>query len=494
MALSEKDRMEISKKIVSIPDEEKNIEITKQQIQKKKKEAEEKDATNSQLQKIYDEKINAYQKELNLLDGKKRSEITESIINSAAQQEVDNGFFLADPEKPIPSVPKGVWKFFSPMAFTYAVGKNKDESYGSEPLGEFAILNSLKKLVEQVETFADATRATGKKCEETFTCVGGVGETMEECTAGDPPGTWTAQQTVVDSLEIQGLLSNLKSEIQKWKNSLSKQKISIQINDKNVPERLAENETAYDDVLNALSIINKWQEIQDFDTQKELPDNPLDLNNCEKFNDLKYKSYCSLNQYTNRQDCEANNGRWFEVFQESKLSIMEITKLKNELNSRISFVKKRQTQLRGHLGNISQDKNTGKIKTQSGWYGKRYLILDTRLNLVSGSAVSKFGAETGLKAQDQLKETNKNTGAAYELSLKAAKAVAPGLDTPYINLKDASAFDVGDDIYVVANDQKELSGKVLEKDGNRLKLSFNVPKKYNIGNLTRLYKVLSGNI
>ena len=39
--------------------------------------------------------------------------------------------------------------------------------------------------------------------------------------------------------------------------------------------------------------------------------------------------------------------------------------------------------------------------------------------------------------------------------------------------------------------QEELFGTILEKDGNRVKLDFIVPKKYNLGNLTRLYRLVT---
>ena len=96
-----------------------------------------------------------------------------------------------------------------------------------------------------------------------------------------------------------------------------------------------------------------------------------------------------------------------------------------------------------------------------------------------------------MATQDQIKASNKTAAAAYDLTMKATKAVAPGLDTQYLNVLDASAFKVGDEVYVVANDQEELSGTILEKDGNRVKLSFTIPKKYNLANLTRLYKLVS---
>lgn len=489
--LKKEDRINMSKKIVSIPEENKIIDNTKKEMQKQKKKAEEEDALNASLQKRYDDKINIYQKELNILDGKKRTEITETIINNAAQQRDRNGFFLADPDYPIPTLPGGVWEFFSPMAFTYAIGKDRQEGYGSEPLNETVILSNLKKIISEVESFEDPTRATGKQCSQDFFCEGGVGETQEECESGDPPGVWTQQSIISESVDIKNLLSNLKNEIQKWTNSLSKQKVYIQINDKDVAQRQAQNQTAYNDVTDTLLVIKNWQEIQDFDLNKKFSENPLDLDLCRKFNQLKYNSYCSDRTYTDKESCEINGETWYETFEESKLSLIEIKKLKDKIYNRSSFINIRKSQISEYLGKISQDLKTGNIKSKSGWYGARYLILESRLNLMSGSATAKFSADKGVIVQDQIKESNNKKSESYNAIMKATKAVAPGLDTQYLNVEDASSFKVGDEVYVVANDLEELSGTLLEKDGNRVKLSFSIPKKYNLGNLTRLYKISS---
>lgn len=83
------------------------------------------------------------------------------------------------------------------------------------------------------------------------------------------------------------------------------------------------------------------------------------------------------------------------------------------------------------------------------------------------------------------------TAAAYDLTMKATKATAPGLATSYLNVQNASSFKVGDDVYVVADDQEELSGKIEEVSKNRVKLTFNIPKKYTVANKTRLYKLVN---
>jgi len=483
MALSKEDRITMSKKIVTIPDDNAVVEVIKKQVLAQQKVAIENDNVNAALQEPYNQKINSYQPEYNLIDGKKRTILTENLINAAAKGENRNGFFLADPEFPIPSVPDGVWKFFAPMSFCYAIGKKNNEQYDAEPLGEIQTLNRIKPILKQIEGFIDATRASGKKCSQEGVCQGGSGSTQQECLSNG--GTWTLQDVIVDSPEIQSKLNDLKSEIQTWTNSLNGQKSNIQISDLDVAARQAENQAAYDYIGPLLDILKAWQQIQDFDTETNLPES------CEAFENAGYREYCSEPQYEDQFSCVFNGGFWYTSFKDSKLSPTQISILKKAVEEREPFLNQRKRQLDGYFGEVIQNKETGEITKTTGWYGQRFLIIDSRLNLISGSANGKFGAEDSLKSQDQIKSSNNTAAAAYDLSMKATKAVAPGLDTQYLNVLDASAFKVGDEVYVVANDQEELSGTILEKDGNRVKLSFTVPKKYNLANLTRLYKLVS---
>lgn len=482
-SLSKEDRIEMSKKIIEIPEQNAAIDGVKEQIIAQQQEAIKQDNINAALQDEYDNKIEPYQKELDYLDAISRSVLTEDVINNAAKLVPGNGFFLSEPSTPIPSVPSGVWTSFSPMAYTWAIGKFADETYGVEPLGEDPVLAAIDPILTSIESFVDATRASGLKCEAGGSCSDPAFTTELACTIGG--GTWTATEELVPSTEIQEALDNLKAEVQKWIDSLTAQQGVIQVGDTNVPARQAQNQAAFDDVDALLTVLTNWQSIQDFDTTTSLPED-----DCTAFNNIVYTGSCSNPIYTDEETCVLNGEIWTTNFEDSKLSKKQINILKDELTQRSSFVSTRKSQLSGYLGSIAQDE-TGAITASSGWYGQRYAVLETRLNLVSGSAVNKFSAQSGLDVQDQLKASNNNSGAVYGSTMKATKAIAPGIDTKYLNVENASAFSVGDRVYVVADDQEELSGSIEEIQGNRVKLTFNVSKKYTLANKTRLYKLVA---
>ncbi len=442
MALSKQDRISLSKKIVEIPETNVSIEAVKAQIIQQQQKSIKEDAVNASIQSSYDNVINLYQPELNYLDGNKRTTLTPAIIESAAKGEARNGFFLADPTFPTPSLPSGVWKFFSPIGFTWAIGKNNAEAYLVESNAELPAINAISPIITQIETYAVSARATGSQC------------TSAPNPTPPPPILYTSQPNTA----IQTLLTNLKAQVTKWKTSLNSQKGVIVLSE-TVPARLAQNQAAYNAIDPVLNQLTLWESYIDFNSG----------------------SSCPLSE------------NW-SSYSQNKLHPDSLLILKNLITSRTVSVNNRLSELNTHFGSIVQDMSTGALVSFSGWYGKRYLILDSRLNLISGTAAGKFGANKAIETQDQVKASNAVSLAAYSLSMKCARAAAPGIDTPYLNMENASDFNVSDRVYVVADDQEELSGSILEKTGNRVKLTFVIPKKYTLSNYTRLYKVVEETI
>jgi hypothetical protein len=437
MALSKEDRVTMSKKIVEVPEANAVIDGVILQILAQRDEAIKNDNVNMALQQPYTDIINKYQPEYNYLDGNKRTELTEDTMNDAAKGVIGNGFFLADPQAAIPSVPTGIWTFFSPMAFTWAIGKNQSEQYPVEPLGEIPTINTINNLIAQIETFSVSARATGTFC-------------LVTPNPTPPPPTITTQEPEVN---IQALLNQLKNAVTNWKNSLNAQKSVIPL-DEQVVTRLAQNQAAYDVLDPTITLIESWQIIQDWASGS-----------------------CPLSE------------SWGS-YANSKLNPNALQIIKDTILYRQPLIDGRINELISYFGTINQNPTTGILEGYSGWYGERYLIIDSRINMLSGSANGKYGAEKAIETQNQIKAGNELTGAAYSLNMVATLATAPGLDTNYLNVQDASGFNVGDRVYVVADKQEELSGSVEVKEGNRVKLTFKVPKKYTLGNYTRIYKMI----
>jgi hypothetical protein len=133
---------------------------------------------------------------------------------------------------------------------------------------------------------------------------------------------------------------------------------------------------------------------------------------------------------------------------------------------------------------------TGSITAAQGLYGERMLFIDMRINAVSGTLTDIYGLSGAKTAQEQAKQAADIAAQGAALAMKATKAIAPGIDTKYMNFESLSGFSVGDRIYMVADDQEELSGSIEEISGNRAKLTFTVSKKYTTVNNTRIYKIL----
>jgi hypothetical protein len=433
--LSKEDRIAMSRKIITVEQDTIDIDNAIEQIKLLQQQAIKDDSLNEFLQQPYTDMINLYQPEYNHIDGNLRTELTEDLMNAAAQGLPQNGFFLTDPTLPIQSVPDGIWKSFSPMAFCYGIGKKPSETYDSV-VGEEPSFNRMLELIAQAEaTYSISARATGKRC----------------ITVGVPP--FDTQQAVNQTGMI-NLMNELIQRANEWIEALKKEKEVIVLNE-TVAERLAENQEAYNQIDPTIAEIKSWLSIRTFQRARSCP--------------LK------------------ESWRNYPVV---KMHPTSIERLNEIIDKRKAFLEIRKSQLNKWLGFVDQNIETGILENFGGWYGERFLLIETRLNLISGTASSKFGADKQIQAQEEVKASNKATAAAYALTMRAAKAVAPGLNTQYLNFDDASDFEVGEEVYVVADNQRELAGTILEKDGNRLKFSFTIPKKYTLSNVTRLYKIV----
>ena len=436
--LSKQDRIEISKKLVGIDDELSGYEDLRLQAIAATVDAQNKDNPNK---KILDEKtalINPYQKEIRYFDGNTRTELTEIIMEDAARRKINNSFFPNNTQTSLPSVPDGIWKYFVPFSGNHAIGKGVNELYPvTAQRIEQEILDDIEVQIAIVESAGISNRATGQVC------------------IVDTPDYYEPDTVVTDALD------ELKLLIQEWEDMLNDEKTEIPTNDISATRQTGNN-TAIADIDSAISIIDAWQAIQDYDTATALPAT------CAEF-DGKTESY----------------------WQQTKLQPTTLQTIKDEIDARQLFIPIRLAELTDdYLGSITQDLSNGNLTGFTGLYGERMLYIDMRLNVLSGTLSNLIGLELSEEVQIQFKNGTNIAAAAYSLAMSATKAVAPGLDTKYLNVLSASLFNPGDRVYLIANDQEELSGSIVSKDGNRLELSFKVPKKYTLNNVTRIYKVL----
>lgn len=472
---TKEDRIEISKKLTNVAKQIQQAEGQAVAVDLNIVEKEKEDAPIKKLIEERDVYINAYQNELKLLDGVTRSELTEQIMLDSANRVLNNSFFPNDPASPLPSLPDGVWKNFVPFTGTHAIGKNNFEQFPEPPpvaRTEQNIIDDINNNIALVEAESIPERATGLLCDVGGSCSGetppGSGVDESTCTANG--GTWTAGADTYSPSITQSLLTDIENLVQEWEDILNSEKNIIPFDSSSDPNstRQSGNDAAVSDIDNSISIIDTWQAVQDFDTTTSLPTG------------------------TGGSGCSIFDALLEEDFEQAKLQPTTLQPLIDELAARTSYISTRESELKSntYLGNLSQDLNNGEITAYNGLYGERMRFIDMRLNASGGTLTSLIGLQTAKKFTNGLKAASENDREALSLVMAASLIVAPGLGTKFLNIKDASQFNVGDRVYVVANDQEELSGSIVSKDGNRLELTFNVPKKYTLANQTRLYKLL----
>lgn len=461
MPLSQTDRIAISKKLVSIPDQNAGADKTKVELEKSRVEAEKKDDGNRSIQTDIEGFLNQYQLEAELLDGLKREVVSEQDMLDAANRKEANFFFPNTPLTPLPSLADGVWKNFPPFSRSKAVGKKYFEDH-TIIRKEQDIIDEIKAEIATIEGFPEVERSSGEGCEtvDQGVCDPDGGETtQQECI--DNGGSWTPN--LVGVRGASALLPNfntLKARIDEWRAFILDERSKVVTNDPDAAKQ-TENDAAKQNIDDTVAAIDAWKDLQDFDTSKNLPDD------CDDFYDY------------DKDD-----------FDESKLRPYELNPFKDEIAARETFSQTRKDQVVANLGSIDQDMESGTINGGEGLYFKRFRIIDQRLNVMNGSLSQKVAAEKGKEAQDKLKESNAIGEGAYADVMFATKLKAPASNTGTVHVEDGSQFATGDTVYVVADKQDEITGTVTKTDGNTLFLDVNIPEKYEPSNLTRVYKLL----
>jgi len=473
MALTQDERIQISKKIIDIPVQDAAFANIKANLDVNLVKITNEDNANKSLMDDNTVFIDPYQSELTQLDGIERTVMVENDLINGAKKTKQNYFFPNDNQVPLPNVPDGIWKFLTPFSGSIAIGKNYVEAFPSTGnVIEQDKIDAVNAQITIIESAIAGTRSTGLECSE---------DTSGSCSGEDNPpqlteaaclldnGTWTPTGGA-DSYDpepiIQQALIDLVAALNDWRAFMLAEKALIITTDTNAG-RQADNDAAIADIDNAVAVIDSWLLYADWDTTTTLPSG------------------------SGGTACAAFALMVAADFVASKLREDELQEIKDETAAREAFIVTRITQLNTNLGSVGQDLSTGELNgSGSGLYDARYKAINVRLNLLGGSLNKKLSNEKGQAAQDAQKDTNANAASLYDSVMKVSLLRAPASNTGTIHVMSSTDFSIGDSVYIIAEEQNELTGTILNIQDNTVFLDFKIPEKYTHNNRSRLYKVL----
>jgi hypothetical protein len=448
MALTQNDRIAISKAFVGAPAEILQIEQNKAQMQVAKEEAIKKDDANKVLVDRSTSLIDPYQTELGLLDGNARTQLTEQVQQDAADRKIGNFLFPNEQNVPLPSVPDGAWKFYSPFFGSYGIGKQKLEVYGSVSPYEQQLVTDMNAQIAIIEGFTSIQRVTGQSC-----TAGGVNPTP-------PPAT--LPDTIANDAALQAAMTTLISKVTQWQtnlNSALSALTSVLAVDTD-PTRVSAAQAEQSSVNAALSAISTWLAYPTFNTSHG-------QTTCAGFNSYNPALLAPTKGYSAQLD-----------------------PFKSAITTRSSQVTTRVSQVSGYLGTVTQDPGTGDISGGSGFYLDRARAVNLRLHAMGGSLTAVKGADRGIGALNQFKKNKEDAVAVYQSVMAATLMRAPANGTNKIHVKDAAGLTVGSVVYIVTETQPEIQLVVQAVSGTMLTVDKEVPQSYRESDLGRVYKLL----
>jgi len=461
MALSQEERVAISKKIVQIPQQNAASDTIVAQIDGEKQKAQKEDDANKKLMDDVTVLINGYQTERERYDANGHTTLAEQDLLDSADRVIGNSFFPNDPQTPTPSLPGGVWKYFIPYAYNKALGKSYAEAYSVVAKEQTAIDDVLAKIAV-VESFSNITRSTGQSCGATGTCSLGPSYTTQVAceTATPTPGVWTpGPDLIANDPAMQTAGSNLIASILAWETFMNGTFAVVPTTDTD-PTRSSQNTASKADITNAISVIDTWQALTTYNTAHM------------------------------QTTCAGFNSYNFNLLGPVKFRAAELQPIKDELIARQAFITARLAELNTNLGTIVQNLTDGSLTATTGFYGQRMKIINTRLNVMGGSLTKLKGLQRGQAAQGQAKDSNDNTAAVYASVMVCSAFRAPATGTATIHVLNGAGFSVGNTVYVCSDGQEEIQTTIVNVQGNTIYLADKIPQKYRQNELARLYKVL----
>lgn len=432
--LNSAQRVEISKKIISIPDENKSIDETIDLIDQEIAAAQTLDNGNKVYFDQYNALVNAYQPEIGYLNGTGRTQVTETLMQEAANLKVGNIFFPNDSNNIPPSLSE-LWVFMNPFMIGYGIGKQYNESY-IYTTNENDLITAINASIATIESFSGIIRATGKSC----------------TTNMSPP------DTIADDPAMQAASTAILNDISSLLSVLANMQASIFLADSD-PVRAAANQTAYDNITDFIDEINLW---------------------------LAYPTFTT---YPGADLCVVFNAYDISLLPDTKYKAGVLQILKDAITARTPQLSARISQVNGWLGGLSQNIANGVISNLSGFYGDRARFIIERMHRLSGSLQKLISLQNGVGINEEFKAANEVSQSTYSSIMFATKFIAPGNKTTKIFVAQPN-FSVGQIAYVCSNTQPELEVVIRSITGNQIELNKEIPSTYRENEGARLYRML----
>lgn len=406
MALNAADRKNISKKYVSIPEENAAATVNITNLNVVLAEIQALDLSYKGLFDIDNAKVDLYHPEINELAGHLRTSVTETDIQESAKKKLGNFFFPNNTNVPTPSLSDGIWKELKAYARNVAVGKTYGEVYATQDSETVEINNIDSAITALLANYSTSELQTG---------------------VDDMMGVFN----------LPADLAALKALVDIWEASLNTEKTALLANTDS--QETANIAAALADVNNALAQIAAWEALADY----------------------------------------AVNG---------KLDGTGLAILTNETAARLVYIATRITEVNTRLGSLTQNPD-GTLSSPSGLYFARYINIDSRINLATGTLSKQVGIELAIRVQNET-ITNNNDYKTYLDGnvLRATKLTANANGTDTIAVADITGLSVSDTVYVVSETQTELTGTITAINGLNVTLSFTVPATFTVGDIARLLK------
>lgn len=404
--------------------------------------------------------INQYQAEFNLIDGQIRTSITEQNILDSANRVIGNFFFPNNTALSIPVLGglNNVWIQTNPFALAYGIGQQYNQTYGSG-IAETGLISTIQGYITSTGGNTDIINTSGQFCNDMDTCsIPLYDGDMSGCVSHS--GTFYSTDTIVPYPPVQTLSTNIIAAVNGLVTQVTAEAAALTAIIDSEPTRTSQNTTALNYINSTLlPALNLWLSYPAFQTV------PGSVTTCAAFN-----SYDS------------------NLLAPTQLHSTQLSVLQSVLNARSTFLSgTRVSQLNTNLGTVTQNITNG-VFSGSGFYLTRFIYMNLRLNLLSGSLISVVNDQQSIGAQTQMISNLKSQVSVYESICPTTLLSSSGNGTPIISVVDISAFSAGQTVYIMSSSQIELQFAIKSINGNSIQLSSPLPTKYTTLDQVRFYR------